>query len=195
MSAGEDGVVPAVAGLVLAAGAGRRFGGPKAVARLDDERLVDIAVRTVRAGGCDPVIVVQGAVVLTDVDAEVVDNPDWPSGMGSSLQTGLATLVERPEVGATVLLLVDTPWVGAQAVGRVIDAYRAGAAAAQAAYDGVPGHPVLLSRGAWADAARSAQGDQGARAWLRDNRAAVTLVDCEGTGDPRDVDRPEDLIR
>lgn len=68
-----------------------------------------------------------------------------------------------------------------------------GCLAVQAAYDGVPGHPVLLDRRTWAEVADLATGDQGARGWLRAHRDAVRLVDCTGTGDPRDVDRPEDL--
>jgi CTP:molybdopterin cytidylyltransferase MocA len=183
-----------VAGAVLAAGAGVRFGEPKALVRLEGERLVDRAVRTLRDGGCTPVVVVEGAAPLAPVDAELVTNADWAQGMGSSLRAALTTLEQRPDVDATVLLLVDTPWVASEAVHRVVDAYLAsGSHAVQAAYDGVPGHPVLLARGAWGAAAELAVGDQGARGWLRRHRDEITLVDCTGVGDPRDVDRPEDL--
>jgi CTP:molybdopterin cytidylyltransferase MocA len=183
-----------VAGVVLAAGAGVRFGGPKALVRLDGERLVDRAVRTLRDGGCTPVLVVEGAASLAPVDAELVTNTSWAQGMGSSLRAALTALEERQDADAAVLLLVDTPWVGAQAVLRVVDAYRAsGSPAVQAGYDGVPGHPVLLARSAWRAAAELAVGDQGARGWLRRHQDQVTLVDCTGVGDPRDVDRPEDL--
>jgi nicotine blue oxidoreductase len=185
-----------VAGVVLAAGAGVRFGGPKAVAVLDGERLVDRAVRTLHDGGCRPVLVVQGAAALAPVDAELVSNPLWAGGMGSSLRAALSALADRADVAAAVLLLVDTPWVAAAAVRRVIAAHASsGAQAAQASYDGVPGHPVLLARSTWAESAALATGDQGARGWLRRHRDEVTLVDCSGTGDPRDVDRPEDLHR
>ncbi len=71
-----------VAGLVLAAGAGRRFGGPKALAMLDGERLVDRAVSLVRNGGCSPILVVSGAATLDVADAAVVENPDWADGNG-----------------------------------------------------------------------------------------------------------------
>jgi nicotine blue oxidoreductase len=183
-----------VAGVVLAAGAGVRFGGPKALARLDGERLVDRAVGTLRHGGCTPVLVVEGAAPLAPVDAEIVANADWAQGMGTSLRAALTALEERQDADAAVLLLVDTPWVAAEAVRRVVDAYVAsGSRAVQAGYDGVPGHPVLLARSAWREAAELAVGDQGARGWLRRHRDEVTLVDCTGIGDPRDVDRPEDL--
>ena len=71
-----------VAGLVLAAGEGRRFGGPKALAVLDGERLVDRAVTLLARAGLTPVVVVSGAIELTVPGATVVPNPLWPSGMG-----------------------------------------------------------------------------------------------------------------
>jgi len=189
-------------GLLLAAGAGRRFGGPKAVALLDGERLVDRAVRTLHDGGCSDVLAVAGAVPLRDVDAQVVTNVDWPSGMGSSLRCGLAA-AGRGRWPAAVVLLVDTPWVGSGAVRRVLDAWAATRPLAaqggepllalQATYDGVPGHPVLLAREVWTAVGEAAVDDRGARAWLAAHPGDVRHVPCEGTGDPRDVDLPDDL--
>ena len=182
-----------VSGLVLAAGAGRRFGGPKALARLDGVRLVDRAVATLARGGCADVVVVAGAARLLVPGAEVVVNPRWESGMGSSLAAGLAHLAGGPSP-AVVVLLVDTPWVGDQAVARLIAAHLGGSVAAQATYAGAPGHPVLLGRQVWDDVTGLAVGDQGARGWLRTHRDLVTDVACDGTGEDRDVDRPGDLL-
>ena len=183
-----------VAGLVLAAGAGRRFGGPKALAELDGVRLVDRAVSTLIAGGCASVLVVAGAAPLVVADAAVVTNHRWDTGMGSSLQAGLAHLAGGPASGV-VVLLVDTPWVGAAAVSRLIAAHEAGSVAAQATYGSVPGHPVLLGRSVWDDVTALAVGDQGARGWLRSRRELVAEIACDGTGHDRDVDRPDDLLR
>ena len=188
------------AGVVLAAGAGTRFGGPKALARLDGERLVDRAVATLRAGGCSDVVVVQGAAPLDGLDATLVDNPQWATGMGSSLRAALHHLASGV-AEAAVVLLVDTPWVGSGAVARLLEAVAASDAAsgawlaAQVTYGGVPGHPVLLRRAGWDAVADDAVGDRGARAWLRAHPDLVLDVPCDGTGDPRDVDRPTDLIR
>src|SRR6476469_8156662 len=182
-----------VAGLVLAAGAGRRFGGPKALAELDGVRLVDRAVATLADGGCEPVVVVAGAAPLRVSGATVVENPGWDTGMGSSLRAGLAHLAGSP-ASAVVLLRVDTAWVGAGAVARLLAAHAAGTVAAQATYAAMPGHPVLLLRSVWDDVAALAVGDQGARGWLRTHRDLVSPVPCDGTGDPRDVDRPDDLL-
>jgi len=179
-------------GVVLAAGAGRRFGSAKALVVLDGVRLVDRAVATLREGGCTDVIAVAGAVPLRELDAQVVTNVNWPTGMASSLQVGLEAALAGPWTRA-VLLLVDQPWVGPGAVRRVLESLTEGVQCAQATYGGLPGHPVAFARETWADVAGAARGDQGARVWLRTHPQQVVLVDCDGTGDPRDVDRPEDL--
>ncbi|MET9415377.1 nucleotidyltransferase family protein, partial [Streptomyces klenkii] len=72
-------------------------------------------------------------------------------------------------------------------------AHRAGAGLAAASYGGERGHPVLLAREHWAGVARAADGDRGARAYLRAHADAVTLVECADVADPRDVDVPDDL--
>jgi nicotine blue oxidoreductase len=155
--------VTEVAGLVLAAGAGRRFGGPKAPVLVEGERLVDRAVRVLRDGGCDPVVAVLGAWVGEVPDADVVVNPDWPTGMGSSLRAGLARLAENPEVGRVLVTLVDLPGLTAEAVARLVACPTELAAAA---YHGQRGHPVLLGRAHWDGAAAAAVADQGARRYL-----------------------------
>jgi nicotine blue oxidoreductase len=182
-----------VAGVVLAAGEGRRYGRPKALVELDGERLVDRAVRLARDGGCTPVVVVAGAVPLAVAGATVVDNPRWPSGMGSSLRAGLAALPDT--ASAVVVLLVDTPWLDPRAVRRLLAAHGAGAELAVATYRGEPGHPVLLGRDHWPGAAAAAVGDSGARAYLASRPDAVTRVDCTDVGWPADVDVPDDIAR
>jgi nicotine blue oxidoreductase len=180
-----------VDGLVLAAGQGRRFGGPKAVARVGGERLVDRAVRALRVGGVDSVYVVQGAVDLDVPDARVLDNPDWASGLGSSLRCGLDAVAGD----AVLVMLVDTPGVGGEVVRRMVDAFRAGARAAVATYGGAPGNPALIAREHWADVAGLAVGDVGARAFIALHPELVHQVECGDVGSPDDLDTPEDLAR
>lgn len=182
----------AAAGLVLAAGEGRRFGGPKAVVELDGERLVDRAVRLLTDGGCAPVVVVDGAVALTVRGARVVHNEDWRSGMASSLRTGLAALRDEP-VGAVVVTLVDQPWLGPGAVRRLRSARSGGAFVAVATYGGRRGNPVMLAREVWDDVAAMAEADVGARAFMTAHPELVSTVACDDTGDPSDVDVPDDL--
>lgn len=182
-----------VAGLVLAAGSGTRYGGPKALVEYEGERLVERAVRLLASGGCDPVVVVSGAVPLTVPGAIVVHNPDWATGMGSSLRAGLRAATASA-AGAVVVALVDQPWVGAEAVVRLRAAWSAGAVAvAVATYDGRRGNPVLLARPVWDEVAELAVGDVGARPFMQAHPELVTPVDCTGTGTAADVDTPADL--
>lgn len=184
-----------VAGLVLAAGSGSRYGSPKALVEYEGSRLVDRAGRLLSSGGCDPVVVVSGAVSLTVPGAIVVHNPAWESGMGSSLRAGLRALTASA-AGAVVVALVDQPWVGVDAVRRLATAWSSsggGVSVAVATYDGKRGNPVLLSRAVWPEVAELAVGDVGARPFLQAHPDLVTPVDCTGTGDPADVDTPADL--
>lgn len=181
---------PGVAGVLLAAGGGTRLGGPKALVRLGGRTLAERGAAMLRDGGADPVVVVTGAVPVADL--ATVDNPDWESGMGSSLAAGLQALGTRT---AAVIALADQPFVGAEAVRRLIAAHRAGAAVAVAAYNGKPRNPVLIAREHWPAVIEAARGDTGARAFLRANPGLVTLVECGDTGSPDDIDTPEDLAR
>ena len=186
-----------VAGLVLAAGSGSRYGGPKALVPFEGELLVERAARLLAEGGCGPVVVVLGAgadrVRAAAALPEVVVAPDWATGMGASLRAGLAALADRAEVQACVVALADQPRIGPAAVERLRAAHRAGARAAVATYGGAARNPVLLDRDTWPAVSALAQGDAGARAWLRASPDQVVEVACDGTGSPADVDTPADL--
>ena len=187
-----------VAGLVLAAGGGSRYGSPKALVRLRGRLLVERAAELLAAGGCDPVVVVLGAAAdqvlaaarLPRTGVRTVVNRDWPTGMGSSLRVGLAAVPAEAE--AVVVTLVDTPGLGPESVRRLVTAGGPDGAA-QATYGGRRGHPVLLGRTVITEVAAAATGDRGAGPWLAAHPERVRLVPCDGTGDPRDVDVPDDL--
>jgi nicotine blue oxidoreductase len=189
--------IATVGGLVLAAGGGRRFGGPKAVVEVPSdggaERLVDRAVRVLREGGCTPVVAVLGAAVVEVPGADaVVVHEGWAAGMGSSLLAGLAAPA-LADAAAVVVVLADQPWLSPAAVRAVAAAASPAppAALVTATYGGERGHPVLLGREHWPGVAGLAGGDVGARAYLAAHPDAVTEVECEGSA--ADVDRPEDL--
>ncbi|MEV5971613.1 nucleotidyltransferase family protein [Streptomyces sp. NPDC051921] len=193
---------PLVAGLLLAAGGGRRLGGrPKALLAHRGRPLVEHAVRVLREGGCEVVHVVLGAAAER-VRAEarlpgcvLVDNPDWAEGMGSSLRVGLASLrAAAPPVDAALVSLVDQPGIGPQAVARVGAAYRSHDTLAAASYRGRRGHPVLFGAERWAGIAAEAVGDRGARDYLEAHRDAITLVDCSDVAEPYDIDTEADLV-
>lgn len=184
-----------IAGLVLAAGAGRRMGTPKALIR--DADGVTWAARTARLlteAGCSPVVVVVGAAAdqvraeLTGEPVEVVEATDWNEGMGASLRAGLRSTDAVSE--AVVVLPVDVPGVTVDAVRRVVN--QAGDdALVRATYEGAPGHPVVIGRRHWDGVIASARGDEGARGYLREHE--VVLVECSDVGDGVDVDTVVEL--
>lgn len=190
---------PKVAGVLLAAGGGRRLGGrPKALLEHRGRPLIEHAVRSLRNGGCGPLHVVLGAAadeVRARADltgCAVTVNPGWEEGMGSSLRLGLAAL-SASDADAALVLLVDQPGIGAEAVARVRLAYRSRATLAAASYGGERGHPVLFGADRWTDIAAGALGDQGARAHLREHRDAITLVECSDVAEAYDIDTSQDL--
>lgn len=178
-----------VAGLLLAAGSGERFGGPKGLARDDDG--TSWLLRSVQAlRPCDEIVVVVGAqaeevAALLPMSVHRVRADDWAEGMGASLRAGLRAL-ESSSHDAALVSLVDLPDVDAAVVARLLGAATGAAALARAAYDGVPGHPVLLGRDHWAGVVETAEGDRGAR----DHLAAhdVVLVECGDLATGVDVD-------
>ncbi|MFE4756600.1 NTP transferase domain-containing protein [Streptomyces mirabilis] len=188
-----------VAGLLLAAGGGRRLGGrPKALLEHRGRPLVEYAVGVLRAAGCTRVHVVLGA--RADAVRErarldgcvLVDNPEWEHGMGSSLRAGLGSLAGTG-ARAALVSLVDQPGIGPRAVARVLAGYQDDTSLVSAAYDGVRGHPVLFGAAHWAGVAASATGDRGARAYLKEHEAAITLVECGDVAEPYDIDTEDDL--
>ncbi|WP_030348748.1 nucleotidyltransferase family protein [Streptomyces sp. NRRL S-1022] len=188
-----------VAGLLLAAGGGRRLGGrPKALLTHRGRPLVEHAVGVLRAAGCRRIHVVLGAAADEVRDrAELggcvlVDNPDWAEGMGSSLRAGLASLAATG-ARAALVSLVDQPGIGPAAAARVLGAYTDGASLVSAAYAGVRGHPVLFGAAHWAGVAGTATGDRGARAYLKAHEAEIRLVECGDVAEPYDIDTEADL--
>ncbi len=192
---------------MLAAGSGRRYGRPKALVDTGDGPWVNRAVDVVV--GCEPRVVVVGArrdevVRLLPVAVHVVANPGHAEGMGSSLRLGLLALATMlfndgkpygPEIDAALVMLVDLPGVTPAVVRRVCAAAGPPAAArdvlARAAFDGVPGHPVLLGRRHWAGVIESALGDVGARDYFAAH--PPVLVECGDIGSGEDVDTVEPI--
>ena len=183
-----------VAGLLLAAGEGRRFGGPKALAVGDDgETWVRRRAMTLVDGGCSPVVVVIGAAApqvaaeLAGLGLLAVTAENWQEGMGASLRAGLDVVTDLAEPPDAVLVaLVDTPGLTPEVVARLV-ACAGDDVLAQATYDGEPGHPVLIGHRHWAGVRAVAVGDRGARDYLASR--SVTQVECGDVGEGLDIDR------
>ncbi|AGL19900.1 NTP transferase domain-containing protein [Actinoplanes sp. N902-109] len=187
-----------VAGVVLAAGAGRRYGMPKALVSWQGSLLVERAATTMREARLDPVLVVVGAqadrVRAAAPGLDFVENPAWDTGMASSLRAGLAAAAATAAV-AVVVLLVDMPGVSTDAVRRIA-AFASPEALVMGGYGNRRSHPVLLGRDHWKGVSEAATGDRGARDYLRAHAGQVQVVPVGDTADDTDLDvPPEDAKR
>ena len=193
MSEGHTGVWA----IVLAAGAGSRFGGGKLLARLGGRPIIETVLDNLREAPVDKTIVVVGAdaqrlrEVCVRYGVRTVTNREWERGQSRSFLAGLRECGGR----AAVVLLGDQPFVGADAVERLVAAFAQGANVAVATYGGKRRNPVLFSREVWPLLEAELAGDEGARSVLRRHPELVVEVPCEGVGDPTDVDTREDLRR
>ena len=176
------------AAVILAAGASSRLGEPKQLVRLaGEERLLERALRIAAEAGCEPVVVVLGAIAeqiaaecrLTQ--ARVVINPDWREGMGSSLRVGIAAIAGADRA---IVMTCDQPAVTAEHLQELM---RLGHAEAVASgYDGRCGVPACFPSTMFPEL-MELTGDAGARMLL----ASALVVDLPGGG--MDVDTPETL--
>ncbi len=179
-----------IVSVVLAAGAGRRFGGRKQLAPLRGRPLLEHALAAAAAGPAAATFVVLGAdaeEIEAGIDlggATVVRAPGWEQGQGASLAAGLAAAL-ADGAAAALVTLGDEPFLPAEAGGRLVAARRPGLAALRAAYSGRPGHPVLIERQLFAPLAAAPPGASPAEL-LRE--AGVETVECGDLGDPADVD-------
>ena len=161
-----------VTGIVLAAGAGTRYGMPKVLAQ--DGDWLGRAVAALADGGCDDVVVVLGAAVVdVPAPARAVVADDWASGVSASVRAGVSA---ADGAALAVLHTVDTPDVGADVVARVL-ARSAGTGLARATYGGRPGHPVVIASRFWPALLGTLSGDEGARPFLA-SRDDVVRVEC-----------------
>lgn len=194
-----------IAAVVLAAGRSSRYraaGGAeptKLVATLDGEPLVRSVVSAALASRASPVVVVIGhaaaevQAALEGLDIAFAPNPDYASGLASSLRTGIAA-VSTSAAGALVLL-GDMPGVTAAAIDSVIAAFleRPEASAAVPVTQGRRGNPALIGRALFAAVTRL-EGDEGARRVLGAAEGVVEIP-FEGEATAADIDTPADLAR
>ncbi len=184
-------------GLILAAGAGRRFGGGKQLSDFRGRPLLEWAIDAmVKAKSVSAFSVVLGSgaeEILARIDlggARVVVCEGWSEGMGASLRAGLESL---ETTDGAVVTLGDQPFIGPEAIDRVCAGFDGGCwDAVRATYSGRPGHPVLLGPAVLA-CSHELTGDVGARSLLR--RFNVREVPCDDVADPHDVDTPADQTR
>jgi len=193
-----------IGGLVLAAGAGARYGMPKALVHDAAGRSwLQNAVDVLVAAGCSPVIVVLGAsgadaaallnagqhgAAGPTASVVVVQATDWAEGLSASLRAGLHCAVDQPGLAAVAVIPVDVPDLNTATVARLIGASDAGTLR-QAGFTGRPGHPVVIGRAHWAPLLETLAGDTGARPYLRAH--GVESIECGDLSTGADVDQPD----
>ncbi|ARC58477.1 Nicotine blue oxidoreductase [Frondihabitans sp. 762G35] len=187
-----------LAGLVLAAGAGRRYGGPKALVRDAEGAPWLLLAHDLLAGaGCTDVTVVLGAEAdrarhLVPAGAHTVVADDWDTGMAASLRAGLAAVASSgADAEAVLVTLVDLPGLPVAVARRVAERVTGPDALAQAVFGARPGHPALIGRDHWPALTASLAGDRGARAYLAAHGAAEVECGDLASGDDVDVAPPE----
>lgn len=182
--------------LILAAGAGRRFGGGKLLADLGGAPVIRRTTEAVLAAGFDTVLVATGAEhpriveALEGLACRILPTPGWEEGMAASIRTGSAALAACGK--GVFVFLGDMPLAPVGLCGLLAEMAETAGYAARPVVDGRPGHPVCFVRQAVADLARL-EGDQGAAHGLK-RRRDVAYLETDDIGAILDIDSPEDLI-
>jgi molybdenum cofactor cytidylyltransferase/nicotine blue oxidoreductase len=181
--------------MIIAAGGGRRIGGPEALLHQGETPLVTQMLDVVREAGCGPLVVVLGAAAdrvqqTADLtEATVVVNRSWGKGIGSSMRMGLDALADG-DIEAVVVVPVDMPGLTVAAVRRVT-ALPYPDVLVCATYDGLRGYPMLFGRRHWPGIATLANADVGARPYLLAHKDQIVDIACDTVADGCRVDSPE----
>ena len=186
-----------IGGLLLAAGASRRFGSPKQLAQFEGQSLLRRAAESLVRSSCEPIVVVLGAEIqqssaeIADLPVNIQVNQDWQLGMSSSIKSGLVKLRSiEPGLAAVIITLCDQPRVTAELIELFSDKFRATRDAIIAAeYGATNGVPALFSRAMFVELL-NLTGDKGARDLIR-GREDVSTINLEEA--QFDIDSPGEL--
>lgn len=189
-----------VGAVILAAGSSSRMGSPKQTLQFEGNSLLRRAALAALCAACSPVVVVTGAHAeqcrreLDQLDVREAFNPDWETGMASSIREGIEDLVSmKPDAAAAVLLLCDQPHVTSDIISSLIAAHQAtGKPVTASAYGGSFGVPALFSRKLFTELTQL-QGMSGAKEIIKRHATEAHFLSFpEGEVD---VDTPHDFSR
>lgn len=193
MSARHSSADRSCTGIVLAAGAGTRYGRPKVLA--EGGAWARGAVAALRAGGCDPVVVLLGATGPDPAAAGLAPDiawhwvPDWSTGLSATVRAGLG-VAAAAGTRYVAILPVDIPDIDARVVSRVLDAARENPAGlARAVFHDTPGHPAVIENKHWTGVLAASAGDTGAGSYLG-TRQDMVCVTCDDLATGADRDFP-----
>jgi molybdenum cofactor cytidylyltransferase len=189
-----------IAALILAGGASRRMGRPKARLELAGRSFVVRGVDLVRAAGCAPVVVVDGAHRLDPAEvagAELVHNAAWEQGPLSSLQLGLRRALElEPALAGLLVHHVERPRVAPETVRELITGLRREPECVwQPSHGGRSGHPLLWPQSLFAALLELDPEHQSARTLVRSPAARRRKLELDDPGVLDNVDTPEELAQ
>ena len=182
-------------GILLAAGAARRFGSNKLLHPLaGDPPMALSALANLRSAVAHVVAVVRPGDAqlehrLSEAGATVIECANAEEGMGASLACAVSA---TGEVAGWIVALADMPYIRPDTIAKITAALAAGAAIVAPAYQGRRGHPVGISA-AFRRQLESLRGDEGARSMLKLNSGQITLIEVDDPGVCRDIDTPQDL--
>lgn len=183
--------------VILAAGASTRMGKPKQLLPYQEHSLLHHVVETALASVCRPVVVVLGAYAeqmrpeINQLPVQVVENPQWAEGMSASIQAGIQVLNTMPNsIEAVVLALCDQPFISAQAINQLVEAYQTTAQPIIASeYAGTLGVPALFSHSLFPELA-ALKGGEGAKQVI--NKYVHEVVGVPFPEGAIDIDTPKD---
>lgn len=187
---------PGIAAVILAAGASRRLGEPKQLIQVEGESLLRRSARLALEAGCAPVFVVAGfeaprmRAEVEGLRVEVVVNPDWQEGMGSSLRCGVSAADGwRPKVDGVLVMVCDQPRLTVEHLQRLVQMHRLGGQQITASrYAGRAGVPAVFAPEMFPEL-EAVHGDRGARDLTEREPGRVQTIDwAEGVVD---VDLPK----
>ena len=195
---------PGLSVIVLAAGEASRFGSPKQLAYFHDKRLLTIALDLARKIS-ERIVLVTGAYyeeIANELGSEIkslnvhnIHNPDWDSGMGTSIRAGVLSL--ESSVDGALILLVDQPLVTESHLKNLVEVWCKGSVeqgsgpwAVATSYSSSTGVPALFDKSAFEDLCKL-NGDEGARYLL--NKRVDEIISLQPDFSLMDIDTPEQL--
>jgi molybdenum cofactor cytidylyltransferase len=187
-----------ISAILLAAGESRRMGRPKQLLEWQGKPLLLHVLENLIRSSADEIILVLGREAkkirksLPEFPIKIVVNPDYQTGMASSLRQGL--LAMDPGSEAFMVLLADQPGIGPEMIDRVILGFRQAGpwrGIVRPVYRGLPGHPVLISA-RYLQEALQLQGDVGARGILVNHPTDILEIEVDQDAVLMDMDTPEE---
>ena len=186
-----------IAGIVLAAGEGKRFGQPKALAQFEGASFLERVTESLKHAGCEAVIVVGGAnseaveKLCADLDVDFIENANWQAGQFSSLKTGLASFDSHPP--GVLVALVDHPFIKIPTYVRILDgASLHPESIVIPTYECKRGHPVVLPKSLVMEIENTPDSSN-LREIIKKHDNMIVEVPVEDSGILKDIDTTSDM--